>query len=89
MLLSPAAVIAPGLMLSLPPLPGREWKNTERSLSGSAKPFPGLDDRIEEHLVPLGREEILGLENKPSTILESSRFNPFSEENKGQKYPEN
>ena len=53
---------------------------------GIRKAFAGAtDDQIEKHLVPLRREEILGLENKPSTILESSRFNPFSEENKAQK----
>lgn len=56
---------------------------------GIRKAFEGATaDRIEDHLVPLGGEEIVGLENKPSTILASSRFNPFSEDNRAKKYPQ-
>lgn len=61
---------------------GAEFVGIRKAFSGAT------DDEIEKHLVPLDREVIVGLENKPSTILESSRFNPFSEENKAKKYPE-
>lgn len=47
-----------------------------------------MADGIEEYLVPLNAERITGLENEPSTILASSRFNPFSDENRAQNYPQ-
>jgi 6-phosphofructokinase len=56
---------------------------------GIKKAFEGAcSDRIEDHLVPLDLAAINGLEVKPSTILESSRFNPFSKENTEQGYPQ-
>ncbi|HOJ77509.1 MAG TPA: ATP-dependent 6-phosphofructokinase [Bacillota bacterium] len=56
---------------------------------GIRKAFEGAcSDQIEEHLVPLGLNEVKGLEIKPSTILESSRFNPFSEENTNKGFPQ-
>lgn len=56
---------------------------------GIRKAFEGAtSDRIEEHLIPLGKDEIVGLENQPSTILASSRFNPFSDENRSRNYPQ-
>lgn len=56
---------------------------------GIRKAYEGAtSDRIEDHLVPLRLDDIVGLENKPSTILESSRFNPFSADNAAKGYPE-
>lgn len=56
---------------------------------GIRKAFEGaVDDRIEDHLVPLDKDRIIGLENEPSTILASSRFNPFSEENRARNCPQ-
>jgi 6-phosphofructokinase len=56
---------------------------------GIRKAFEGgCSDRIEDHLVPLDVDAVDGLEIKPSTILESSRFNPFSAANVSQGYPE-
>lgn len=55
---------------------------------GIRKAFEGAcSDRIEDHLVPLSLEAVNGLEIKPSTILESSRFNPFSSENTTKGFP--
>lgn len=56
---------------------------------GIRKAFEGAcSDRIEDHLVPLSLEAVNGLEIKPSTILESSRFNPFSSENMAKGFPQ-
>ncbi|HEX2955144.1 MAG TPA: ATP-dependent 6-phosphofructokinase [Bacillota bacterium] len=56
---------------------------------GIRKAYEGaVSDNIEEHLLPLHVDEIVGLENKPSTILESSRFNPFSADNVAKGYPQ-
>jgi 6-phosphofructokinase len=56
---------------------------------GIRKAFEGgCSDRIEEHLVPLDLNAVNGLEIKPSTILESSRFNPFSGDNVSKGYPQ-
>lgn len=56
---------------------------------GIRKAFEGATaDQIEAHLLPLDLETVDSLEIKPSTVLESSRFNPFSEANVKQGYPE-
>ncbi|TCL57128.1 6-phosphofructokinase 1 [Hydrogenispora ethanolica] len=56
---------------------------------GIKKAFEGAcSDRIEDHLLPLNLEAVNGLEVKPSTILESSRFNPFSKDNVEKGYPQ-
>ena len=56
---------------------------------GIRKAYEGaVSERIEEHLVPLSLDDVVGLANKPSTILESSRFNPFSADNAAKGYPE-
>lgn len=56
---------------------------------GVKNAFAGLAaDDIEQYLVPLDTEKVVGLENRSSTILESSRFNPFTEENEAKGYPE-
>ncbi|NLG84018.1 MAG: ATP-dependent 6-phosphofructokinase [Firmicutes bacterium] len=61
---------------------GAEFVGIRRAFEGACA------DRIEDFLVPLGPADAVGLENKPSTILESSRFNPFSEANRAKGYPE-
>ncbi|HEY8462966.1 MAG TPA: ATP-dependent 6-phosphofructokinase [Bacillota bacterium] len=56
---------------------------------GIRKAFEGAcSDRITDHLLPLDLETVKGLEIKPSTILESSRFNPFSAANVKAGYPQ-
>lgn len=56
---------------------------------GVRNAFKGLaSDNPYENIVPLDSESVIGLENRSSTILESSRFNPFTEENKGRGFPE-
>ena len=56
---------------------------------GIKKAFEGAcSDRIEDHLLPLDLDAVSGLEVKPSTILESSRFNPFSKDNVEKGYPQ-
>jgi 6-phosphofructokinase len=56
---------------------------------GIKKAFEGAcSERIEDHLVALDLDAVNGLEIKPSTILESSRFNPFSTDNVARGYPQ-
>ena len=67
-----------------------------RGASGHDMQFVGIRrafegacaNAIEDYLLPLDPADIFGLENKPSTILESSRFNPFSEANKAAGFPQ-
>jgi 6-phosphofructokinase len=61
---------------------GAEFVGIRKAYEGAAS------ENIEEHLLPLGIEDIRGLENKPSTILESSRFFPYSPANIQDGYPE-
>jgi 6-phosphofructokinase len=64
-------------------------KNYQTEFVGIKKAFEGAcSDRIEDHLLPLSLDAVNGLEVKPSTILESSRFNPFSKENVAKGYPQ-
>jgi len=56
---------------------------------GVRNAFAGLaSDNLEHHMLPLNTEKVIGLENRSSTILESSRFNPFTKENEDKDYPE-
>lgn len=56
---------------------------------GIRKAYEGaVADDLDSHLMPLGLKDVVGLENKPSTILESSRFFPFSPKNTEAGYPE-
>ncbi|MGD8400681.1 MAG: ATP-dependent 6-phosphofructokinase [Bacillota bacterium] len=56
---------------------------------GIRKAFEGAcSDRIEDHLMPFDLDTVCGLEIKASTILQSSRFNPFSSENTAKGYPQ-
>jgi 6-phosphofructokinase 1 len=66
---------------------GIEGYNAE--FVGIRKAFEGAaSENLEEHLVPFNLENVVGLEKEPSTVLASSRFNPFSEENKAKGYPD-
>ncbi len=59
------------------------------SFVGVRNAFAGLAaDDPEKYLLPLDTESVVGLENRSSTILESSRFNPFTEDNIAKGYPE-
>ncbi len=61
---------------------GAEFIGVRNAFAGLASDNPG------DHLITLNTENVVGLENKSSTILESSRFNPFTEENRAKGYPE-
>ncbi len=61
---------------------GAEFVGIRKAFEGAAA------DQIEEHLIPFSLENVAGLEQKPSTILASSRFFPYSEENQTKGYPE-
>ncbi len=56
---------------------------------GIRNAFAGLaSDNPKDYIVPLDCESIIGLENRSSTILESSRFNPFTKDNAAKGYPD-
>lgn len=56
---------------------------------GIRKAFEGASaDEPENYLVPITLPGIEGLAHRPSTVLQSSRFNPFSETNRAKGYPE-
>lgn len=56
---------------------------------GIKKAFEGAcADRLEDYLTPLSLERASSLAICPSTILDSSRFNPFSEGNRQKGYPQ-
>jgi len=56
---------------------------------GVKNAFGGLAaDDPEQYLLPLKTEDVIGLENQSSTILESSRFNPFTDANIARGYPQ-
>ncbi|MGE5527554.1 MAG: 6-phosphofructokinase [Patescibacteria group bacterium] len=61
---------------------GLEFVGIRRAFEG------GCADRIEDYLMPLGPADAVGLENRPSTILESSRLFPWSEANRAAGLPE-
>ncbi len=66
---------------------GNREYNTE--FIGVKNAFAGLAaDDPEKYLLPLKSEDVVGLENRSSTILESSRFNPFTDENMAKGYPQ-
>lgn len=79
----------PGINAFLASVVRRGEKEYSAEFIGIRNAFEGLaSDRVEDYLVPLDWERVVGLENTPSTILESSRFNPFTGENERQGYPE-
>ena len=79
----------PGINAFLASTVRRGNKEYGAEFIGVRKAFAGLaSDRPEEHLVNLTTENVIGLENRSSTILESSRFNPFTPENEAKGCPE-
>jgi len=63
-------------------------KKYQTEFVGIKKAFEGAcADNIVEQLLHLDLKAVADLETKPSTILESSRFNPFAPENLNQGYP--
>ena len=61
---------------------GLEFVGIRRAFEGACA------DQIEDFLMPLTAADAVGLEKKPSTILESSRLFPWSEANKTAGLPE-
>lgn len=56
---------------------------------GIKKAFEGaVAKNIEEQLIHFTLDDVLDLEDRPSTVLASSRFNPFSDANRQAGYPE-
>ncbi len=79
----------PGINAFLASAVRRGVKEYGAEFVGVKNAFAGLASKdIEQNLVPLDWERVVGLENQSSTILESSRFNPFSPENEAAGYPE-
>ena len=79
----------PGINAFLASAVRRGSKEYGAEFLGIRNAFAGLaSDQPDDYLVPLDRERVVGLENQPSTILESSRFNPFTSENEAAGYPE-
>ena len=79
----------PGINAFLASTVRRGSKEYGAQFIGVRNAFAGLAaDNPEEHLVNLTTENVVGLENRSSTILESSRYNPFTPENEAKGYPE-
>jgi len=79
----------PGINAFLASAVRRGNNKYEAELIGVRNAFAGLAaDNPEQYLVPMSAESVVGLENRSSTILESSRFNPFTDENVAKGYPE-
>ncbi len=79
----------PGINAFLASVVRRGNKEYDAQFIGVRNAFAGLAaDDMEPHLVPLHSDNIVGLENRSSTILESSRFNPFTPENEAKGFPE-
>jgi len=79
----------PGINAFLASTVRRGIKEYGAEFVGVRNAFSGLaSNQVEQHLIPLDVERVSGLENQPSTILESSRFNPFTPENEAAGYPE-
>jgi len=79
----------PGINAFLASAVRRGNNKYDAELIGVRNAFAGLAaDNPEQYLVPMYAESVVGLENRSSTILESSRFNPFTDENVAKGYPE-
>jgi len=79
----------PGINAFLASVVRRGNKEYGAEFVGIRNAFAGLAaDNLEDYLVPLDTDRVVGLENRSSTILESSRFNPFTEKNIEKGYPE-
>lgn len=72
----------PGINAFLASAVRRGHKEFGAEFVGVRNAFAGLvADDPEKYLLPLNPDNVVGLENRSSTILESSRFNPFTEAN--------
>ncbi len=79
----------PGINAFLAAAVRRGNNKYDAELIGVRNAFAGLAaEDPEPYLLPMSSESVVGLENRSSTILESSRFNPFTDENKAKGYPE-
>jgi len=79
----------PGINAFLASAVRRGVKEYGAEFVGVRNAFEGLAaDNINDYLVPLDWDSVVGLDNRPSTILESSRFNPFTSRNEEEGYPE-
>jgi len=79
----------PGINAFLASVVRRGNKKYGAEFIGVRNAYTGLAaDNPEEYLVPLDTEKVVALEGRSSTILESSRFNPFTDENVEKGYPE-
>jgi ATP-dependent phosphofructokinase / diphosphate-dependent phosphofructokinase len=79
----------PGINAFLASAVRRGNKEYGTEFIGIRNAFAGLaDDDPGKYVVPLDTAGIVGLENRSSTILESSRFNPFTKENEARGFPQ-
>ncbi|MFO7952450.1 MAG: ATP-dependent 6-phosphofructokinase [Bacillota bacterium] len=79
----------PGINAFLASVVRRGNKEYGAEFVGIRNAFAGLAaDNSEDYVVPLDTDKVVGLEKRSSTILESSRFNPFTEKNIEKGYPE-
>ena len=79
----------PGINAFLASAVRRGNKEYGAEFIGVRNAYSGLvADNPEQYLMPLDPESVVGLENRSSTILESSRFNPFTDENKAKGFPQ-
>lgn len=78
----------PGINAFLASVIRRTIKEYRSEILGIRNAFEGLSaDNPHDYIVPLSINNAIGLENLSSTILESSRFNPFNAENKKKDIP--
>ncbi len=79
----------PGINAFLASVVRRGNKEYGAEFIGIRNAFSGLAaDNPEDYVLPLDTDKVVGLESRSSTILESSRFNPFTDENVEKGYPE-
>jgi ATP-dependent phosphofructokinase / diphosphate-dependent phosphofructokinase len=79
----------PGINAFLASVIRRAIKEYDAEVWGIMNAFEGLSaNNPHYYLVPMTLLGTTGLENRSSTILESSRFNPFNAKNKENKVPE-
>ncbi len=79
----------PGINAFLASVIRRATKKYGAEIWGVRNAFEGLSaDNPTDYMMPLSIINAIGLENRSSTILESSRFNPFNDENEIKKVPQ-
>lgn len=79
----------PGINAFLASVIKRSHKQYGVEIIGIRNAFEGLAaSNPQDYILPISLESATGLENRSSTILESSRFNPFNDENKSKNIPQ-